>query len=298
MPLEIVELFGYPPDDKSVAAKAARKKFDCPILGIGCSKHLSDGTPSGVCTVRQSKSDPIICCPVRLYAEEYSILRDVANEAFGPGKKLISAGDFVRTPPKADCVVVFGKRWGGELRLPKRKGKGNYFVDWVLSHLDKSGNLLDFAAVEVQSIDTTGSYRKQRSEILEGISPLSKSKAGLNWENVAKRILPQLIYKGNVLRREVLCRKGLFFVTDSSVYMRIMERLGDKLEEYHKQPGSITFRWYGLSTELSPNGMRRVVPAGSFTTTTDQLSDALAKAHNLPDAGVYERAIKSALENA
>ncbi len=38
------------------------------------------------------------------------------------------------------------------------------------------------------------------------------SKAGVNWENVSKRILPQLIYKGYVLRRERLCSKGLFFV--------------------------------------------------------------------------------------
>ena len=43
------------------------------------------------------------------------------------------------------------------------------------------------------------------------------SNAGMNWENVNKRILPQLIYKGHVLRREELCRKGLFFVCPKHV---------------------------------------------------------------------------------
>jgi hypothetical protein len=29
---------------------------------------------------------------------------------------------------------------------------------------------------------------------------------GFNWEHVSKRIIPQIIYKGQILQREDLCR--------------------------------------------------------------------------------------------
>ena len=103
----------------------------------------------------------------------------------------------------------FRQRWGKELRLPNRGSRGAYFVDWVLARLDASGELIDFVAVEVQSIDTTGNYRAEREAYLESRPFASTSTAGFNWENVNKRILPQIIYKGHVLRQEPLCQKGL-----------------------------------------------------------------------------------------
>ena len=51
----------------------------------------------------------------------------------------------------------------------------------------------------------------------------------MNWENVNKRILPQIIYKGHVLRLEERCTKGLYFVCPKQVYSRIRERLGGNL---------------------------------------------------------------------
>ena len=107
-------------------------------------------------------------------------------------------------------IAVFGHGWGGELRLPQRAGTGSYFVDWVLARLDENGELAEFTAIEVQTIDTTGNYREARTALLENRSVISDT-VGLNWENVSKRIIPQLIYKGQVLQREDLCRTGLIF---------------------------------------------------------------------------------------
>ena len=59
-------------------------------------------------------------------------------------------------------------------------------------------------------MDTIGSYRAEREAILNG-HPYSGKSVGPNWENVNKRILPQLIYKGHLLEREALCQSGLFF---------------------------------------------------------------------------------------
>ncbi len=192
-------------------------------------------------------------------------------------------------------MAVFGKHWGRELRLPQRGGRGGYFVDWVLARLKPNGELQEFVAVEVQSIDTTGNYKAERAAYLRGEEFKGSSKAGLNWENVSKRILPQLIYKGHVLRREPLCKHGLFFVCPTPVYERTQERLGGNLLAYPRQPGSLTFRWYDVGG-LAPAGKRRALKyVGQFTTTIDQVANAFAAPSNLPPPRVYEQAIRAAL---
>ncbi len=165
---------------------------------------------------------------------------------FGKGKQLVAGKQAKHKAAEGNVVAVFGKQWGKEVRVPGRKGKGRYFVDWVLAKLGASGQVEEFVAIEVQTIDTTGSYRTERDNLMNRMAPTSPSVAGLNWENVSKRILPQLIIKGHILQREPLCKNGIFFVCPTAVYDRIMERLGGKPEPLHRQPGSITFRCYDL----------------------------------------------------
>lgn len=240
----------------------------------------------------------MICCPSRLYAENYKILTDVAKSAFGDNCDL-QPGHFARYAPiKQGCIriAVFGKRWGKELRLPSRGRSGGYFVDWVLAKLDNDGNLIEFVAVEVQSIDTTGNYQEERDAYLKG-EPFNKSStAGFNWENVNKRILPQLIYKGHVLRRERLCKNGLFFICPLPVYEKIRERLGGNLLEYTLQSGALTLMWYDVGSSAVSGQTRDLLLHGEFTTTVDQVSTAFTSPSNLPDANVYELAIRAELK--
>lgn len=292
MSIRIIELFGYAPADSSEQAASHRSSLRCPFLRDRCIKTLRDGTVSGVCTVRQVTSGPIICCPVRLYASDYKILLDIASQCFGDGVRLINSKAARTEASDGKAVVVFGKRWGRELRLPKKGGTGSYFVDWILAHLTPDGHLREFVAVEVQSIDTTGNYQKERAAHMEGRASLDLSPAGINWENVAKRILPQLIYKGHVLRRERLCTKGLFFVCPTPVYRQIMKKLGGELTEYPPQHGSLTFRHYDLGPDLGQGTIRDLAFTGQRTTSVEQVADALASASNLPDAGVYQKAIE------
>lgn len=72
---------------------------------------------------------------------------------------------------------------------------------------------MEFTAIEVQTIDTTGNYRLSRLALFEPERRIVKSTVGLNWENVNKRIIPQIVYKGQVLQRERLNKTGLWFVT-------------------------------------------------------------------------------------
>lgn len=293
----IVELFGYSPTDKSKSAKSARASSKCPFIGKTCTKTLSDGLISGVCTIKPATSGPVICCPIRLYAGDYQILRDVAHVAFGAQVKLILGADALaeaRRSKDGNTVAVFGKRWGKELRLPKRGG-GGYFVDWILARIGPDGDLAEFVAVEVQSIDTTGNYRNERKAYLEGKLPIKKSTANPNWENVSKRILIQLIFKGHVLRREPLCQKGLFFICPTPVYERIKMRLGGYLEEYHYQAGSLAMRWYDIGGSKADGVIRDLHFGGQIVTTTDQVAKALSSPEKLPPQRVYEDAIRTEL---
>jgi hypothetical protein len=294
--LRIVEFFGYSPLDVSGEAVAARTTNHCPFVEHACTKKLSDGSASGACTVRQVESGPVICCPNRLYASHYRILLDVAEIAFGTPVKLIPGEQVAHAKHDGHLVAVFGKRWGKELRLPQRKGTGAYFVDWILALIGAGGKLQEFVALEVQAIDTTGNYRAERDAYLKGTEIDGYSKAGLNWENVSKRILPQIIYKGHVLRQEELCKKGIFFVCPTPVYERIQQRLGGTLRPYSLQPGALTFRWYDIGPDVAPRELRTLESGGRFTTTIDQVAHAFTEPADLPPAGVYQQAIENELK--
>lgn len=295
MALSIIELFGYGAADVSREAADSRARQRCPFIQSACTKMFRDGQLSGVCTVKPATEEPVICCPNRLYGDDYAVLRDVANSAFGRPLRLISATELRQSQQVESCVVVFGKRWGKELRLPNRGRRGSYSVDWVLALIDADGHLEQFVAVEVQSIDTTGTYRPEWNARMNGEVKPKTSKAGLNWENVSKRILPQLIYKGHVLRLEPLCRKGLFFVCPRPVFERINERLGGALRPYPPAAGALTFRWYDLGQGAVMGSPGTLAFGSEFTTTVDQIVNAFSSPTNLPPAQVYEQAIRREL---
>lgn len=296
----ISEFFGYRAEDKSVnAIKAANEKI-CPFLGSPCTKILSrDRTLAGTCAIRQKTagSPSVICCPIRIYADDYKMLRTIAKQAFKDNFNLYAGRAAVE---KAKCengaIAVFGHGWGGELRLPQRKGVGSYFVDWVLAQLDSNGELIEFTAIEVQTIDTTGSYRIARKALLDE-RHIVHDTVGLNWENVSKRIIPQLIYKGQVLQREELCRTGLFFVCPQPVYERVLNRLGGKerIPRFPTQPASIHFVSYDYLTEIAQDG--EILPLGileEHCTTVYKVQEAFS-AMDLPEGNVYRDAIRRSL---
>lgn len=296
----IYEFFGYRSADRSEKARHAVAASICDVLGTECEKTLSDGTISGACAIKPATSGPVICCPIRLYADNYRILRDIADSAFSPGLQLVPGAAAI-SAAKQSCeptIAVFGKKWGGEIRLPKRFGTGSYFVDWILALIDAEGMLVEFVAVEVQSIDTTGSYRASRSALLGDDSQIVTSTVGLNWENVNKRIIPQLIYKGQVLQRESLCKKGLFFVCPQPVYERILDRVGgiSSLPEFPLQPASITLLAYNYDTsQVSADGeVLPLVQTAWHSTSVVKFQEAFSNI-NLPDADVYKEAIEHAL---
>ena len=159
MSLKIFEFFGFDPLDSSPKVQLIRKAKQCPFVGGTCIKVFKSGLISGACSAKPTMSGPVIICPNRMYAGDYSILTDVAVSCFGKGVRLCRGLADAKRDGKD--VQVFGKRWGKELRLPNRGTGGGYFVDWVLALVDKDRKLKEFVAVELQTMDTTGSYESQ-----------------------------------------------------------------------------------------------------------------------------------------
>lgn len=295
----ITDFFGYRAEDRSEASLQATATLSCPFIHRICNKTLGDGAISGACAIKQIKDTThVICCPARLYAQDYAILGTIGRNAFGQDLPLYAgraAVDGARQ--NGGAIAVFGQYWGGELRLPQREGNGSYFVDWVLARLDGAGELVEFTAIEVQSIDTTGNYHPSRDALMADRS-IVQSTVGLNWENVSKRIIPQIIYKGQVLQREDLCRTGLYFISPKPVHDRIIKRLGgrERLPTFPIQPASVHFVAYDYQPDVNftDGAIRPLSIIEEHCTTVYRIQQAFSELE-LPQGNVYRDAIRLSL---
>lgn len=289
----IYEYHGARPGTAESRANAAVHR--CPFIKGKCKKK------HGACSLKLVNSEPVIICPNRLYGDAFKIIADVGRKALNRDGGLVDiqtalslhrAGAWDVTK-----IIAFGQGYGKELSVSaptEETGTPTRFkVDYVLCSADEKMELAEFAAIEVQTIDTTDSYASASKyyRSLNGSGELEEAaqvtKAGLNWENVNKRILPQIIYKGHALRREVKAREGLFFVLPDQVYRKILTRIGNDLLEYPRGPGTVTFETYRLGAE-SQDGTSPLEHVETFTTSVEQIAFAFVSPRNLPAMGVYQ----------
>jgi hypothetical protein len=121
-----------------------------------------------------------------------------------------------------------------------------------------------------------------------------KVNVGLNWENVSKRIITQIIYKVLILQREQLCHFSLYFVCPKPVYDRVLNRLGgkEKLPEVPKQPASIHFIAYDFSEKHVPRSgkFRRLEIVEKHSTAVYKVQEAFSSV-DLPEMNVLRQEI-------
>lgn len=300
MPTKVLEFHGFQP--LSDESKAFADLKWCPFVDEKCKKTRS----GGVCALQAPTTPPVIICPNRLYGNKFAVIRRIARETFGDECELITdiAAEIRRRNGTLTGreVVVFGQGFSGEvgIKAPTIDGEaGSFKVDFLLSQIGPQLEPLSIVAIEVQTIDTTNSYKKASVSYYANEPYASKwgegsTNAGFNWENVTKRILPQIIYKGHALRREKLAMHGLFFVLPEPVLQKIRTRIGSSLLQYPKGPGTVTFHSYNLA-EPGSNAERQLIPATEFTTTVEQIAFAFVSPQNLPPLGIYEKTLSSKL---
>jgi len=154
-------------------------------------------------------------------------------------------------------VVVFGKHWGKELRLPSRISGGGYFVDWILARLDPTRSLAEFVAIELQTMDTTGSYEAQGASFFADGHLAPDKQSNINWE---KRLEAAFYRKS--FSKAMSCGKNHFVgkacisSAPTPVYEKNPWPLGGNLRPYHPQPGALTFRQYDVGGPVAAGKMR------------------------------------------
>ena len=254
---DLIEVFGYAPDDLSRQARTLWNLSACPYTNKQCTKTNHDTSVIyGTCTVTSPFGDCVIC-PNRLYENKYAVLLTIASDAFAPGLPFYMYEEYIPARALAlDCVVALGQNSGREVKLGK-----SLSMDWVLARLS-GGKLVEYTGAEVQSIDITGNYRDAwhaYKHLRPGNSKIPSSGHGMNWANVHKRLIPQLIRKGTVYARSSLVKSGLYFVVPDIVYRKFEEIIGTDIPLVSKKAKDVlTVHTYELSPPVL-HGQQRIL---------------------------------------
>ncbi len=186
-------------------ADPAAKAFQCPYINSPCTKrsqNLADNQPYPVCTIWKGNpaapapgKDLICVCPKRFHAINF--LSDVIEHCWpGPAP----------SNPRIASEV-------------KMKGFGN--VDFVIADVGADNQIGQFLSVELQAIDITGSVFPAYQALRAGNDLERRPTYGLNWDNVYKRYITQLIRKGYFHHH---WKTKIVAVIQEQIYRNIVER--------------------------------------------------------------------------
>ena len=288
---DITELFGYRPDDKSENSINATKSEYCTFINGDCTKTNHDKSIKfGVCSVShgiiREAGQEVIVCPNRLYANSYKILQNAINESWpNENYQLIVGGNLNDLASKARLstkpAVAFGHQSGNEVSVTSY---GKMSMDWIIQTYDDSSNRLipkEFIGLEVQSIDITGNYRENRQAYVsyragEPITTIPNSGHGLNWANVHKRLIPQIIRKGNIYRKCERCA-GFFFLVPESVYKKFEELLGNLPSSVEPSRETVSVMTYSLGRHVPDGQIRSIEKNRSLHIPFQLFADSFAK---------------------
>lgn len=288
----LVEVFGYSPTDKTPTARKFWQLNACPFIGKACSKYDHTNTICyGTCSVTNTGQNVVIC-PNRLYADGYATIKRVSTEVFG-NVQFMLFDEYIKeaTKPNAslNCVVALGQNSGKEVKLSKMS------MDWVLAHI-VDGALVGYVGIEVQSIDITGNYRDAWYAARDQKASIPASEHGLNWANVHKRLIPQIIRKSLVYSKSRLVTQGLYFIVPEPVYQRFEEIIGDDIPLVDEDGKDvITVHTYDLGTASAPGTTRTLTETRKLKFKLDEFSARFITGPNLPSGESLDKKIREIL---
>lgn len=288
---DIVELFGHLPEDTTSKTRLLWNLGACPFINKGCTKINHDQTITyGTCSVTSSYGD-IIICPNRLYANNYASLRKVSTDAFGNTPFLLYDEFIEKRDQFQTCVVALGKNSGKEVQIGK-----SLSMDWVLVKIENSV-LKEYVGVEIQSIDITGNYRDSwyYYKNLSENDPISDERPssghGLNWANVHKRLIPQIIRKGVVYSRSKFVKKGLYFIAPEIVYNKFEDVIGSDIPTIPEpQTDSISVMTYALGNDTNKK-IRDLEHVRTVRFLLEEFSNRFISGPNLPQGDELDSVI-------
>ncbi len=291
---DLIEIFGYAPDDITSVCRSLWHLSACPFINKQCSKTNHDGSIIyGTCSVTSPYGDCVIC-PNRLYENNYATLRSIATEVFGGHLPFLMYEQFIPIREKAkNCIIALGQNSGKEVKLGK-----SLSMDWVLAKI-KDGKLVEYTGVEVQSIDITGNYRDSwhyYKNLSKDTSIIPSSEHGMNWANVHKRLIPQIIRKGLIYSRSRLVKSGLYFVVPEIVYLKFEDIIGADIP-LSKSGGRdiITVHTYELTPFIKHGEQRSLIMKRNIRFSLKEFSERFISGPNLPSGDQLDAAVKRVL---
>lgn len=289
---DIVEIFGYAPNDTTSKCRSLWRIGACPFVEIPCTKKNHGATVVyGTCSVSSPYGDCVIC-PNRLYANHFETLKKVSQDAFG-NIPFYTYAEYVRhREDNTSFVVALGMHSGHEINLNQ-----SCSMDWVLARVEKQ-KLVEYTGVEVQSIDITGNYRDNwyaYKNIQEG-KVIPKSEHGMNWANVHKRLIPQIIRKSLIYSQSLYVRSGLYFIVPDIVYKKFEGVIGDDIPLVtEKAPDVITVHTYKLGKPKPEGQIREIEEVRKLRFKMQDFSNRFISGPNLPAATKLDDAVRVAL---
>ncbi len=292
---DLVEVFGYGPDDLTPSVRSLWSLGACPFINKSCTKANHDNSVTyGTCSVTSSFGDCVIC-PNRLYENNYATLKRISWQVFGEDVPFMMFDEYIkRRDEKGAFVIALGQNSGKEVKIGK-----SLSMDWVLAKI-KKGQLVEYTGVEVQSIDITGNYRdcwygyknlKPHSDVV-----IPSSGHGMNWANVHKRLIPQIIRKGKVYSTSSLVKSGLYFVLPEIVYLKFEDIIGaDIPQEAMAGPNILTIHTYALSKSTKHGKQRSLKFCREIRVSLEEFSQRFISGPNLPTGEHLDIAVKKVL---
>jgi Restriction endonuclease NotI len=252
--------------------------FICPYIKSRCPKRsaqLSD-EPYPVCTLwRRYDGEPdpaedlIPICPKRFYAVDF--LKEVVTHCW--------PDDAPKNPMVAPEV--------------KMVGFGN--VDFVIADVQDDGEVDRFLSVELQAIDITGSIFPAYQAIRAGTNLAERPKYGLNWDNVYKRYITQLIRKGYFHHH---WKSKIVAVIPEQVYRYIVARADFmRSTDVKNAQVNIVFMTYRLENDPLRPGEFRPALVRVEGTSHSSLQNAILY-RDAPAKGEFTEQIKRSLSRA
>ncbi|MDR2364252.1 MAG: hypothetical protein LBD68_00125 [Zoogloeaceae bacterium] len=293
---DIVEIFGYAPDDLTPHVRKLWNLGACPFTNRLCSKTNHDKTiVYGTCSVTTTFGDCVIC-PNRLYENNYSVLKCVSSDAFGDDAEFLMFDEYIKRRKESGIfVVALGQNSGKEVKIGR-----SLSMDWVLAKLDNHV-LQEYVGIEVQSIDITNNYRDCwyfYKNMAHKTRIIPASEHGMNWANVHKRLIPQIIRKGIVYSKSKLVKSGLYFILPEAVYCKFEEIIGADIPHVQNNECTVlTIHTYSLSNPVGHGSQRTLVPKRKLRVSLDEFSQRFISGPNLPTGEELDKAVKRILDS-
>lgn len=303
---DLCEIFGYAPDDTSDNARRQWKSQEWPFVGGICIKHShpQDGrvVVYGTCSVTnkvRTGAEDIIICPQRLYAHSYEPLRAVVHETIGATLPIYMADEYsfhkANNALPESYVVMLGRNSGREISL-SNAGFITLSLDWVMAYV-KAGEVQLIVPCEVQSIDTTGNYHANWNAYSREREIIPNSKHGMNWANVWKRLIPQLILKGSIAATSKLCKQGIYFVVPDRVYIQFEKLIGEVASSEVAGEGVLTIMTYELGAEVAQGSIRQLRPHRIVRMLVTEFATAFASGKQMPLGSQLDTKVVEILAN-